>query len=188
MNRFKVAFFTLLGASIILSAIMLNQITVLQTEKKTLTETNENLRSTLDQYKVFVNTTEPVSPDIINQPWSLKAKVYLSPYLDELSPVESIKVGQLYSVTAEVTRLKGNFNSPTGLHYVLIIQVNDSEGKRIATSWSIADVLPICRTSYGGLYWKPDSEGKYTVEAFVWNSLQGTPLAEKAEITVNVTK
>ena len=120
------------------------------------------------------NNTFPVKID----------KLYVASFGNELKNATSIKVGNLYSATLEITRLKGNFDSDNDW-YVLLIQVKNATGVSQATSWHEGQI-PVGKSSSGGVYWRPDVSGNYSVEAFVWQSLEGTPLAQNRQINVQV--
>lgn len=119
-------------------------------------------------------------------PFKLKVKTYVASLENELNPTNVVKVDQTYSVTAEVSLL--NDSSSSLIYYVLLIQITDQNGNGISTSWSYGKMLPNESSSYGGIYWIPNSTGTYTIEAFAWASLTGTPLAESSQSSVHVIK
>ncbi len=105
----------------------------------------------------------------------------------EQGNANSIHVGTNYQIVAKITRNTPNFNSKVGgLGYVLILQIKDPNDFWITDVWNRGSLL-VGESTEIGIDWRFNTTGKYTVQAFVWASLEGTPLADMREITVNVT-
>src|SRR3989442_684508 len=77
-----------------------------------------------------------------------------------------INVGNPYSATVEITRLKGNFGTDNDW-CVLLIQVKNATGASQASYWHWGQI-PVGKSASGGVYWRPEMPGNYSVEAFVW--------------------
>ncbi|MGH9910113.1 MAG: hypothetical protein ACRD32_05690, partial [Nitrososphaerales archaeon] len=116
--------------------------------------------------------------------------IYNDPF--ELAPTSrtSIPVEQKVTVTEmRITDQKGNpltdinagqqtiFRSTiqssmnVKQQYSYILQIKDSNGYTVMLSW-ISGELEAKRFANASIAWTPDSIGKYTVEIFLWESIQ----------------
>ena len=182
INKLRLSFLVLGTFAVIIIALSL-QITAVQENTRMLHETNDKLRSILNNYTtIFSNIT---NSDVSQGVFKLKVKTYVAPFEDELNPTKVVIVGHNYSVTAEVNR-SNNLSSQQVIHYVLLISIKDQTNKVIATSWSYKEMLPNESSSYGGIYWTPTSSGNYTIESFAWASLTGNALAESSQESIHV--
>lgn len=69
--------------------------------------------------------------------------------------------------------------------YTYIIQVKDQNGFVVSLSWSMGTVQP-GRSVIAVIAWIPDSPGRYTLQAFVWKSIEEpVPLAFRT-LTTNL--
>ena len=112
--------------------------------------------------------------------------LYVAPFSNpfEIIGNNTIKLGGSYSVTAEITRLNANFGSED-VSYVLIIQINDKEGRAITSSWH-SGTLAVGKSASGGIYWTPTKAGSYTIQSVVLGNLAGTPLSPMQSVNITV--
>jgi hypothetical protein len=147
---------------------------------------NNQLQSALKNYTdTFGNIS--FEQDIRKSPWTLETKTFVASAVQELIPIDAVKVGEQYSVTATVTRPTGIADYPPLLGYVMYVQVHDSDDKWVVGSWH-NDVIMVNQTKFVGTYWSPETAGNYTVEVFAWQSFTGTPHAEATRINVEVVE
>lgn len=185
MSNSRLLFFILLGIFAVVTISLSIHITVMQENMRILHEANDKLHSNLNNYVTFFGNV--TNADISQNVFKLKIKTYVAPFGDELNPTKVVKMGHAYSVTAEVNYSNESFSQPL-IHYVLLISIKDQNNKTIATSWSYKHMLPNESSSYGGIYWTPNSSGNYTIESFAWASLTGTALAKSSQNIIHVTE
>jgi hypothetical protein len=83
-----------------------------------------------------------------------------------------------------VTHIQNNQNHPQG--FTSIIQITDENGTVVSISW-IAGKLAEAQKFELSQSWTPKQSGEYSVETFVWKSLDDTtPLSENKMETVSV--
>ena len=117
--------------------------------------------------------------------WRLETKAFVASAVQELIPIDAVKVGERYSVTASVTRPDSVADYPPLLGYVMYVQVLDPDDRWVAGSWH-DDVIIVNQTKFVGTYWSPETVGNYTVEVFAWQSFTGTSHAEATRTNVEV--
>ena len=87
-------------------------------------------------------------------------------------PVQDLKVGQQLQVVSEIQN-KQNYEQP----FVYLVQVKDSTGTVVWLSW-FKGSLAINQKLDVSQSWLPFETGTYTVETFVWKSIENpSPLA-----------
>lgn len=79
--------------------------------------------------------------------------------------VRSLGAGEQVIISNQVTN---NQEHDQGFAY--IVQVKDADGFSVMVSW-VSGSIPPERTLDLGLSWVPESEGQYSVEVFVWESV-----------------
>jgi len=149
-----------------------------QQELSSYKENSKLLNSTLNNYVDFFGK---ISNNYTSTPFSLHLKVYVADPVDT-NPVDTVKVNQQYQVVAQVTR---QGNQPL-IYYYCIVQVQDDKGIDIADGWSQQTMIPKQSLSECATRWIPNSIGNYTISAFAWQDLHGTPRAEPATENVQV--
>jgi hypothetical protein len=138
------------------------------------------LNSTLNNY---VELFGKIPDNYTSIPFSLHLKVYVAGPIDT-NPIEMIKVNQPYQVVAQVSRQE---NQPL-IYYYCIVQVQDEKGINIVNGWSQQTMIPKQSSSECATRWIPNSIGNYTISAFAWQDLNGTPRAEPAVENIQVLR
>ena len=148
----------------------------LSSYKENITLVNSTLNNYVDLFgKISNNYTSTLV--------SLHLKVYVADPLDT-TPVVMVKVNQPYQVIAQVTRQE---NQPL-IYYYCIVQVQDEKGISIVNGWSQQTMIPKQSSSECATRWIPNSIGNYTISAFAWQDLHGTPRAEPAVENIQVLR
>ncbi len=97
------------------------------------------------------------------------------------SPVSKVVVHEQVLVQSEITNMQDR-KQP----FVYIVQVRNSQGITILLSWMkselfVHDTLKVTQS------WTPEVPGKYEIEAFVWDNIEGqTVLSPARKISVEV--
>ena len=153
---------------------------LVQQELKSSRADITRLNSTLNNYvNLFGNM--PDNYTLTTFPLNLKVFVASSTQTD---PVNSIKTNQPYQVITQVTRQN---NQPL-IYYYCIVQVQDEKGTAIVFGWSQQTMIPKQYSSQCAVRWIPNDVGNYTIHAFAWQDLDGTPRAEPAIEHIHVLK
>lgn len=94
--------------------------------------------------------------------------------------IDKIVVGQPVLVETKVTN---NFDEEQPFIYIL--QVKDGEGFTVMLTW-IKGIMNASAALDAGISWTPEENGNYTVEVFVWKSLEdpGLPLTKSMTLSV----
>jgi len=136
------------------------------------------LNSTLSNYK---NLFGEIQDNYTSIPFSLKLKVYVAQALGT-DPVQIVRVNQPYQVVAQVTRI---VNDPI-IYYYCIIDVKNEKGEEVAGGWGHQTMIPKQPSSQCGVHWTPKISGNYTISAFAWQDMVGTPRADASVENVQV--
>ena len=98
------------------------------------------------------------------------------------SEKKSLGIGEQVLVQSKLTNTQGVLQE-----FVFIVQVKDSDGIIVMLSWFQSALNPKQTVSVAQS-WTPDSEGRFTVQAFVWRSvLDPVPLTtESLQTTIKV--
>lgn len=153
---------------------------LVQQELKSSQEDIARLNFTLNHY---VDLFGKMSDKYTSTPFPLHLKVYVAGST-QTDPINSIKINQPYQAIAQVTRQE---NQPI-INYYCIVQIQDKKGSNIVYSWSQQTMIPKQTSSECATKWIPNSIGNYTISAFAWQDLDGTPRAEPAVENVQVLK
>jgi hypothetical protein len=151
-----------------------------QQELRSYKENITLLNSTLNNY---VDLFGKIPDNYTSIPFSLHLKVYVAGPIDT-NPVDTVRINQPYQVVAEVTRQE---NQPL-IYYYCIVQVQDEKGINIVNGWSQQTMIPKQSSSECATRWIPNSIGNYTISAFAWQDLSGTPRAEPAVENIQVLR
>lgn len=97
------------------------------------------------------------------------------------SPVSEVTVDEQVLFQSEITN-KQDKKQP----FVYIVRIRNSEGITILVSWMKSE-LPANETFKVSQSWTPETTGRYDVETFVWDSIEGqTILSPARKISVDV--
>ena len=114
---------------------------------------------------------------------TLAASIFLmsmaNAYAAEEVPTFKAKVGELKKITFKLTNNAGK-QQP----FVYAIQVKDEEGITVQLSW-VQGVLQVDQLIRPQQSWIPEKPGEYTVEIFVWESVD-KPQALSHVLTMKV--
>jgi len=120
---------------------------------------------------------EAEKPEIKVVPYSISKPKLADPFGDR---IEEIVTGQPVLVQTKVTN-----NLDEQQPFVYILQVKDSEGFTVMLTW-IKGTMSASAALDAGISWTPEEKGNYTVEVFVWKSLEdpGSPLTKSIMVSV----
>jgi hypothetical protein len=132
-----------------------------------------------EEVKVGTPTPEVEEPQVAVQsaPYSIS-----EPIMADVSGsgVEKIVTGQPVLVETKVTN---NLNEEQPFTYIL--QVKDSNDFTVMVTW-IKGTMNALASLDAGISWTPEEDGNYTVEIFVWKSLEDPGAALTRNVTVSV--
>ncbi|MFY3739663.1 MAG: hypothetical protein HMLIMOIP_000082 [Candidatus Nitrosomirales archaeon] len=96
------------------------------------------------------------------------------------SSIDSVVTGEPILVETKVTN---NIDEEQAFMYIL--QVKDSNDYTVMLTW-IKGAMNALASMDAGISWTPEEDGNYTVEIFVWKSLEdpGLPLTKNMTVTV----
>ena len=99
------------------------------------------------------------------------------------SPINRVVVNDQILVQSEITN-KQDKRQP----FVYIVQVKNSEGITVSLSWMKSELL-VSEKLNAAQSWMPDTPGKYDIEIFVWDGIEGqTVLSPSRQISVAVAE
>jgi hypothetical protein len=159
-------------ASIIISVLYL-QISALQDQNKIINETNQMLETNLTNYQDLFGV---IPKNYTSLPFALQTQVYVAQALDT-EPVTKVMVNQPYQVIANITKME---NVQPLIYYYCLVQVNNSTDLDNHIGWGQGIFTPKQTFSQCAVSWTPTTPGNYTITAFAWRSLMGSPLANAA--------
>ncbi|MDC8452090.1 MAG: hypothetical protein LV477_04165 [Candidatus Nitrosotalea sp.] len=156
--------------SIAIISVMLFQILTLQSQTKILDQTNQNLSANLTNYQdLFGN----IPKNYTLLPFAVQTNVYVAGPIDTY-PINIVKVNQPYQVVANITKME---NTQPLIYYYCIVQVSNSTGLGYHIGWGQGMFTPKQSFSQCAVSWTPTVPGNYTLTAFAWRTLFGSPLA-----------
>jgi hypothetical protein len=165
---------------------------VLSTSSAKSEDTTDDSSTDVGKEEPDIVTEEPeVEPEVEAEikPEVEEPEIKVAPYSITSEPklvdpfggrVEEIVTGQPVLVQ---TKVSNNLNKQQPFLYIL--QVKDSEGFTVMLTW-IKGTMNASADLDAGISWAPENSGKYTVEVFVWKSLEdpGLPLAMRMIVSV----
>lgn len=155
------------------------QILTLQDQTKILNETNGKLVANLTNYQdLFGN----IPKNYTEMPMAVRTSVYVAGPLDT-TPVTIVRANQPYQVVANITKMA---NMQPLIYYYCIVQVSNSTGLGYHVGWGQGIFIPKQSFSQCAVSWTPTVPGNYTLTAFAWRSLFGSPLANASTDYVQV--
>lgn len=166
-------------ASLTVVFILSFQILTLQDQTKILNETNEKLVANLTGYQVLFGN---IPQNYTEMPMAVRTSVYVAGPID-INPVTIVKANQPYQVVANITKMA---NMQPLLYYYCIVQVSNSTGLGYHYGWGQGIFIPKQSFSQCAVSWTPTVPGNYTLTAFAWRSLFGSPLANASTGYVQV--
>ncbi|MFQ5969261.1 MAG: hypothetical protein ACE5J2_02030, partial [Nitrososphaerales archaeon] len=98
------------------------------------------------------------------------------------SATETAGIGEQLTIQSEVTNNQNIIQS-----FAYIVQIKDSNDLTVKISWMTGELEPN-QSLQVGISWVPDSAGDFTVEVFVWESIDTpVPLSPVHTTSLNVT-
>lgn len=165
--------------SIAIISVMFFQISTLQSQTEILDQTNQKLAMNLTNYQdLFGN----IPKNYTFMSFALKTSVYVAGPID-IIPVTTVRVNQPYQVVANITKME---NMQPLIYYYCIVQVSNSTGLGYHVGWGQGIFVPKQSFSQCAVSWTPTVSGNYTITAFAWRSLFGSPLANASMKYVQV--
>jgi len=165
---------------------------VLSTSSAESEDTTEDSGASVGEEESDVGTEEPEvqpeaepemkpkveEPEIIAAPYSITGEPKLvDPFGD--------RIGQVVTGQPVVVQTKVSNNLNKQQPFLYILQVKDSEGFTVMLTW-IKGSMNASADLDAGISWAPEDSGKYSVDVFVWKSLEdpGLPLAKRMIVSV----
>jgi hypothetical protein len=97
--------------------------------------------------------------------------------------IQEPMLGQQLQVVAEIEN-KQDFDQP----FIYLVQVKNSSGTVMALSWFKSSITINQKLSVSQS-WSPTESGTYTIETFVWRSLDNPiPLVQSSKVIYEVTQ
>lgn len=165
--------------SIIIISVLSLQILTLHDQTKILHETNEKLAANLTGYQDLFGS---IPKNYTEMPMAVKTSVYVAGAIDT-NPVTIVRANQPYQVVANITKMA---NMQPLIYYYCIVQVSNSTGLGYHVGWGQGIFIPKQSFSQCAVSWTPTVPGNYTLTAFAWRSLFGSPLANASTSYVQV--
>lgn len=165
--------------SIAIISVMFFQISTLQSQTKILDQTNKKLATNLTNYQDLFGI---IPKNYTFMPFELKTNVYVAGPID-IIPVTTVRANQPYQVVANITKME---NMQPLIYYYCIVQVSNSTGLGYHVGWGQGIFIPKQSFSQCAVSWTPTVSGNYTLTAFAWRSLFGSPLANASMKYVQV--
>jgi hypothetical protein len=102
---------------------------------------------------------------------------------DDGDPVSQGDVGRPLGIQANLAN-----NEKRDISLTYIVKVTDSDGFTVMVSWIKGAVLKSGLSAKPAIFWIPEASGNYTIDIFVWDSLENPiPLSAPAKIKLGVT-
>ncbi|HEX5358871.1 MAG TPA: hypothetical protein VFW99_03035 [Candidatus Nitrosotalea sp.] len=179
MKILQLSIIAIVIASIAVISVMSLQISTLQDKTRILNETNQKLVANLTNYQdLFGN----ISKNYTFASFALKTHVYVAQAIGT-QPVTEVKLNEPYQVIANITKIE---NVQPVIYYYCLVQVTDPKGLLVNNGWGQGILIPKQPFSQCAISWTPATLGNYTISAFAWRSLFGTPWAEASTSHVQV--
>jgi hypothetical protein len=144
-----------------------------------LNETNQKLVANITHYQDLFGS---MSENYTFASFALKTRVYVADPINP-DPVTIVKVNQPYQVVANITKIE---NVQPIIYYYCIVEVTNATGLDLHIGWGQGMLIPKQISSQCAISWTPTTTGNYTISAFAWRSLSGSPWAESSTSYVQV--
>jgi len=179
LHYFIITIAGILSISIVITFVLSVQIKIVQEQKKVLDETNQKLAANLTTYQDLFGT---MPKNYTFMPFAVQTNVYVAGPLGT-NPITTVRVNQPYQVIANITKME---NMQPLIYYYCIVQVSNSTGLGYHIGWGQGIFIPKQSFSQCAVSWTPTVPGNYTLTAFAWRSLFGSPLANASTKYVEV--
>ena len=182
MKTLHLSIITIVGivaVSIVIISVLSVQILTMQEQKKILNETNQKLAANLTNYQDLFGE---IPKNYTFLPFAAQTNVYVAGPIDTY-PVTVVKANQPYQIVANITKMK---NTQPLIYYYCIVQVSNSTGLGYHVGWGQGIFTPKQSFSQCAVSWTPTVSGNYTLNAFAWRTLFGSPLANASTKYVQV--
>ena len=182
MKTLSLSIITIVGivaVSIVIISVLSVQILTMQEQKKILNETNQKLAENLTNYQDLFGE---IPKNYTYLPFAVQTNVYVAGPLETV-PVTTVRANQPYQVVANITKME---NTQPLIYYYCIVQVSNSTGLGNHIGWGQGIFTPKQSFSQCAVSWTPTVSGNYTLTAFAWRTLFGSPLANASTKYVQV--
>lgn len=170
LHYFIIIIACIVVASIVIVYVLSAQILTLQEQKRVLNEATQKLAANLTNYQ---NLFGDIPKNYTFLPFAVRTNVYVSGPLETV-PVTTVVANQPYQVVANITKMG---NTQPLIYYYCIVQVSNSTGLGYHIGWGQGILTPKQPFSQCAVSWTPTVPGNYTLNAFAWRTLFGSPLA-----------
>lgn len=163
-------------------SVLFAQISILHDTIHVMNDTNQQLEENLTRYQDLIGT---VPANQTYPSFQLKTEVYVAQAVST-QPVTEIQVGKPYQIIANITKMENSF--PV-IDYYCIAEVSKTTdgGLNYHMGWGQGMLTPKQTSSQCAVTWTPETPGNYTINAFAWRSLFGSPLSDAATKYVMVS-
>lgn len=165
--------------SIVIISVLSVQILTMQEQKRVLNETNQKLVANLTNYQDLFGS---IPKNYTFMPFAVQTNVYVAGPID-INPVTVVRANQPYQVVANITKME---NTQPLIYYYCIVEVSNSTGLGYHVGWGQGIFIPKQSFSQCATSWTPTTPGNYTINAFAWRSLFGSPLSNASTSYVQV--
>jgi len=169
----------ILAIFVVIISVLSAQIQTVQEQKRVIDETNQKLAANLTNYQYLFGD---IPKNYTFMTFAVQTNVYVAEPFGTY-PVSVVKVNQPYQIVANITKMK---NTQPLTYYYCIVQVSNSTGLGYHMGWGEGILTPKQSFSQCAVSWTPTVPGNYTLTAFAWRSLFGTPLANASTKYVQV--
>ncbi|MDE1813829.1 MAG: hypothetical protein KGH87_01040 [Thaumarchaeota archaeon] len=169
----------IVATSVVIVSVLSVQILTLQEQKRVLNETTQKLATNLTNYKDLFGD---MPKNYTFLPFEVQTNVYVAGPLETV-PVTTVIANQPYQIVANITKME---NTQPLIYYYCIVQVSNSTGLGYHIGWGQGILTPKQSFSQCAVSWTPTVPGNYTLNAFAWRTLFGSPLANASTRYVQV--
>lgn len=173
MNKLHYVIIAILVTLMVSISILFFQITALQKTMHAINDANQQLAENLTRYQDLIGT---MPENYTSHSFQVKTGIYVAQAIST-QPVTEIHVGKPYQIIANVTKMK---DSLPVVNYYCIAQVSNKAGLNYHIGWGQGMLTPKQTFSQCAVSWTPETPGNYTLSAFAWRTLFGSPLSDVA--------
>jgi hypothetical protein len=170
MNKLHYVIIATLVILTVSISVLFSQIMTLQHTIHVINDTNQQLAENLTRYQDLIGV---MPGNYSSSSFQLKTEVYVAQAIST-QPVTKVQVGKPYQIIANVTKME---NSLPVIDYYCIAEVSNATGLNYHIGWGQGMLTQKQTFSQCAVTWTPEVSGNYTISAFAWRSLFGSPLS-----------
>ncbi len=162
----------------------------LSTQSAESKNTADNASTSSGKEEPKVGTEEPkveveVEVEAEVEETVIKAVPYSITSEPKLADISGDRIGQVVTGQPVLVHTQVSNNLNEQQPFVYILQIKDSQGFTVMLTW-IKGTMNASADLDAGISWTPEESGRYTVDVFVWKSLEdpGLPLTKRIKVSV----